>query len=173
MRIQTFFTAASLMILSTFAYAQTVSYDFDRAATFSKFKTYAWVRGTNLNDDLNHRRIVNAVDAQMTLKGFARVDANANPDVLVAYHAAFDENFQINGYGWGGYRFGPGRSGSATVEGVLVGTLAVDIVDAQTRTIVWRGIATKELDPNAKADKRERNINKAAEKLFKNYPPSK
>ena len=32
-------------------------------------------------------------------------------------------------------------------------------------------MATKEVDPYASADKRDRNIQKAAEKLFKDYPP--
>jgi hypothetical protein len=35
---------------------------------------------------------------------------------------------------------------------------------------VWRGTATKDIDVNAKPDKRDKSITKAAEKLFKNYP---
>jgi hypothetical protein len=93
--------------------------------------------------------------------------------VLVAYHATFDKNLQINGFssGWGGYRFAGNRTGTATVEEIVVGTLAIDLVDAKSKTIVWRGMATKEVDVKANADKREKNINRAAEKLFKNYPP--
>jgi hypothetical protein len=52
----------------------------------------------------------------------------------------------------------------------VVGTLAIDMVDAETRNIVWRGMATQELDAKASPEKREKNINKAAEKIFKNYP---
>jgi hypothetical protein len=36
---------------------------------------------------------------------------------------------------------------------------------------VWRGVATKTLDPKAKPDKKEKNIAKAVTKLMKNYPP--
>jgi hypothetical protein len=171
--IATLMTAASLALNSSDAFAQNVSYDFDKAAAFSGFKTYAWVRGTELNDALNHKRIVNAVDAQLASKGLVRVEPNANPDVLVAYHASFDKDLQINGFssGWGGFRFAANRSGSARVNEILIGTLAVDIVDAKTKTIVWRGMATKEIDTSASAEKREKNVNKAAEKLFKNYPP--
>jgi hypothetical protein len=53
-----------------------------------------------------------------------------------------------------------------------VGTLAIEIVDAKTRSIVWRGLASADVDANAKPEKREKNINRAAEKLFRNYPPS-
>ena len=47
------------------------------------------------------------------------------------------------------------------------------MIDANTKTIVWRGIVTKEIDVDATPQKREKNINKAADKLFKNYPPQK
>jgi hypothetical protein len=173
MRIRTFLTAASLALLGAITLAQSVTYDFDRSANFASFKTYTWVRGTNLPDQLNHQRIMGAVDAQLALKGLARVDSNA--DVLLAYHATFDEDVQISGFssGWGGYRFGGMRNGTATVDEILVGTLAVDVVDAKTNAIVWRGMATKEIDVKASPEKRDKNINKAAAKLFKNYPPKR
>jgi hypothetical protein len=172
MRIRIFVTTVGMILLGTFALAQNVTFDFDKAANFATYKRYAWVRGTNLNDGLNHKRIMDAVDAQLASRGFAKVEASANPDVLVAYHASFDRDLQINGFasGFGGYRFPATRSGSARVEEILIGTLAVDIVDARTRTIVWRGMATKEVDVNAGPEKRERNINRAAEKIFKSYP---
>jgi hypothetical protein len=44
------------------------------------------------------------------------------------------------------------------------------MMDAQTRNLVWRGLVTKELDAKASPEKKEKNINKAAEKIFKNYP---
>jgi hypothetical protein len=174
MRIATL-VSAGLALLGTTAFAQTVTYDYDKAADFAGFKTYVWVRGTPLNDEINHKRIVDAIDAQLTSKGLAKVEASADPHVLVAYHATFDRDLQISGFssGWGGYRLGPNRSGSARVDKILTGTLAVDLMDAKTRDIVWRGMASKEVDVKASPEKREKNINKAAEKLFKNYPPKK
>ena len=95
--------------------------------------------------------------------------------MLVAYHASFDRNLQINAYssGWGGPRFGGLRSGTATTMEVLTGTLVVDVMDASTKSIVWRGMASADVDRSAGPEKRERNINRATQKLFKNYPPSK
>lgn len=172
MRIATFVTTTCLALLGPIVFAQSVTYDFDRTANFSKLRTYSWVRGTNLNDELNHNRIIRAVDAQLTARGFSKVDAASNPDVLVAYHASFDKNLEINASGFGGYRFAGPRSGTARVEEVVVGTLAIDLVDAHTKNIVWRGMATKELDAKANPEKKEKNINKAAEKIFRNYPPA-
>jgi Domain of unknown function (DUF4136) len=165
--------AAGFMLLGTMAIAQTVTYDFDRGANFSNYRTYSWTRGTELADQLNHARVVRSIEAQLGLKGFIKAQAGATPDVLVAYHTSFDKNLQINAYssGWGGPRFGGLRTGTATTQEILTGTLVVDMLDASTKNIVWRGFASAELDAAAKPEKREKNMNKAAAKLFKNYPP--
>lgn len=170
MRFATLAVMATLAILGTPAAAQDVTYDFDKSADFSSFRTYQWVPGTNLVDEFNHRRIVEAVDAQLLAKGLRPAAAGEQPDVLVAYYAGIRTDLEVNGtsLGWVG---GP-RPVSARVEEVPVGTLIVNIYNAKTRGILWRGVATKELDVKANPEKREKHINKAAAKLFRNYPPS-
>ena len=172
MRIATLI--AGVMLLGTITSAQSINYDFDKSADFRAFRTYAWVRGASVPDKLNHERVLSAINAQLGLKQLSRVERQANPDLLVAYHAAFDTDVQITGFasGWGGYRF-PSASGTARANEIVTGTLIVDLIDARTGTIVWRGIASKDLNPNAKPAQREKNINRTAEKLFKNYPPAK
>src|SRR4030095_4257889 len=171
MRIATFATCV-LTLLGTMAQAQSVTYDYDRAASFSNYKTYAWTRGTELTDELNHARVVRAIDAALVAKGLAQVEGSANPDVLVAYHASFDENLEISGstYGWGPLGLGGDRGGWARVQPILVGTLVVDISDARTRAIVWRSLASSDIRPTDKPETRDKKIAKATEKMFKNYP---
>ena len=103
MRIATFATTFGLAVLGTIALAQSVTYDYDRAANFSSYKAYAWTRGTELTDELNHARVVRGVDSRLVAKGLTRVEPSANPDVLVAYHASFEKNLEISGstHGWG------------------------------------------------------------------------
>ena len=175
MRIATFAAALSVTLFGSIALAQSVTYDFDRSADFSKFKTYAWTRGTELTDELNHARVVRAIESQLAAKGLTRVEASANPDVLVAYHASFDRNLQINawGSGWGGPRFGGLRSGTATTQDIVTGTIVIDLKDASTNGIVWRGSASAELNPGAKPEQREKKINNAIQKVFKNYRPTR
>ena len=48
MRIATLATAIWLTLLGTIALAQTTTYDYDRGANFSIYKTYAWTRGAEL-----------------------------------------------------------------------------------------------------------------------------
>jgi hypothetical protein len=175
MCVKTLIAAAALVLWGNLASAQTVTYDVDRSADFSKMRTYTWVQGVTPLDELNHKRIVNAVNLQLSRKGLTPTPSRDEADVLVAYHVAFDRDVQINGFasGWGGYRFGAMRSGVARAEDILVGTLVVDVVDAKTGTIVWRGVARKDVDPKASPEKREKNIQRAAEKLFRNYPAAR
>jgi len=168
-------SAACLMLASAVAFGQKVSYDFDKSADFTHYKTYAWVdRGGDLKDELNHRRVVNAIDVQMASKGMKKV-APEKADILIDYTTNFSRSLNVSGYssGFGGLRFAGSRTGSARADDVVVATLVVSVVDAKTNGIVWRGIATKDVDMGASPEKREKNINKAAEKLFKNYPPEK
>ena len=160
--------------------AQKTTYDFEKSANFAAFKTYSHKDGTKAGQELVDKRIVDAIDAQLAAKGFTRVDAN--PDVFVVYHVAFDKEKDIStyssGYGGGygpyGWGWGGGWAGGSThtqVRDILVGTLVIDIADAKKGQLAWRGIGQKEIDTQAKPDKRDKNINNAVKKIFKNYPP--
>ena len=166
MRFATLIGTAALLA-STTAQAQTVTYDYDRSADFGAIKTYAWVGG-NLEDELNHQRVVHAVDAQLAGKGLRKVEPDEHPDVVLAYHAAFGREVQVSGSGWNGYRLS--RTGSARVEEVLVGALALQFADARTGDVVWRGMASRDVDVDASPEQRDKNITKAVEKLLKHYP---
>jgi hypothetical protein len=90
-----------------------------------------------------------------------------------------DKKKELNGYttgmgGYGGYGWGWGGGMTTTnmrVNEILEGTLIIDIASASKKALVWRGVGVKELDTGAKPDKRDKNINKAVEKILKNYPP--
>jgi hypothetical protein len=45
--------------------------------------------------------------------------------------------------------------------------------DPAMKQLVWRGSATKTIDPKADPEKRQKNLQKAMQKLLKNYPPGK
>jgi hypothetical protein len=51
--------------------------------------------------------------------------------------------------------------------------LDLDMYDSANKRLVWKRKRTvaKTIDPNAKPDKRPKNITKSVEKLLKNFPP--
>jgi hypothetical protein len=165
-------------LLPTLAAAQKTTYDFDKTAPFASYRTYSLKDGTPTGNPLLDNRLVSAIEMQLAAKGFVRQDTD--PDVFVVYHVAMDKEKDITSYSsgpmYGGYGYGCGGGwGSTTtdvrVREILIGTLAVDLVDARLKQVVWRGLGTKEINTNAKPEKRDENISKAMEKIFKNYPP--
>ena len=170
----------ALLLVPALAMAQKTSYDFDKTANFAAFKTYTTKDGTPVGQKLIDDRIVAAIDAAMAAKGFTKVEAD--PDVVVVYHVAFDKEKDIStyssgyagGYGAYGYGWGGGWGGGTTstqVRDILVGTLVIDLADAKKKEIAWRGMGVKEVDTTAKPDKRDKSITNAVNKIFKNYPP--
>lgn len=169
-------TMALLLVTSLPAVAQKVIVDYDKAASFTNYKTYAWKEGTPAKNPLNNTRILEAIDKQLAAKGFMKVDAEQNPDLIILYHAAVDIETQINTvnmggyYGWyGGYYGGGGGTSTTYVDKIPVGTLRVDMGDPKTKKLLWQGKGTDTVDE--KPEKLEKTINKVAEKMFKNFPP--
>jgi hypothetical protein len=172
---------AAAALLTSVAAAQEVSYNFDQQADFARFKTYRWVEipgGVKL-DGLMTKQLQSAFDSELAKKGLTPTDSET-ADLYVGYQAAIGQEKQLTSYntGWGygpGWRYGGGGMGmtTATTSTILIGSIAFDMYEAPKKELVWRGIATKTLDTNAKPEKRANNINKAVAKLLKNYPPKK
>ena len=171
MRIPMLVSLAGLL-MATSAAAQDVTWAYAKGTDFTRLKAYAWTAGHPRGDPLNHQRIVSAIEAQLAAKGFTKVDPTEHPDALVAYHANFARNFALDefGSGLGGFPFGGTWTRRARVEEIVVGSLVVDVVDAKSSTIVWRGTASKDIDVHAKPESRDKQVNNVVEKLFRHVP---
>ena len=175
---------ALFLLAASTAVAQDVRYNFDKDTDFSKFKTYKWVpmKDAPKVDDLRDKQIKDAIDAELATKGLTKTDADT-ADLYVGYQAGIGTEKQFTsyntgwGYGPGWYRGGwyGGAGGMSTTRGqtstIYVGQLAVDMYDSKNHDLVWRGVASKTIDPKAKPDKQQTNLTKAVTKLLKNYPP--
>jgi hypothetical protein len=151
-----------------------VSYDFDRAANFGHFKTFSLKTGTTSGDRLVDQRITVAMELELTRKGMTRNDAH--PDVLVITHLTFDAKKDLTAYTTGSGPYGWRWGGSwATAEismtNVYVGTLIVDVIDAKTNELVWRGIGTKQVDRHSSPDTKDRSATNAVRRILDSYPP--
>ena len=130
------------------------------------------VRGSGTEDQLLDQDIKRAVDAQLVQKGLMRVEKNG--DLQVSYQAALHNEVGVNLFGsaWGGRGSG---FWDGSVQGqtstIPIGTLVVGLYDPARKQLIWRGDATKTIDLKKDPDKNYKNLEKAMEKLFKNYPP--
>ena len=134
--------------------------------------------GTSIRDNASEDQLINqeikrAIDEQLAQKGLTRVDKNA--DLQVGYHAAIrqEQSLYLSGVGWGARSWGGMSDGSVQgqTSSVPIGTIVVDLYDPVQKQLIWRGDATKTIDLKKDPDKNYKNLQKAMEKLFKNYPP--
>jgi Domain of unknown function (DUF4136) len=146
--------------------AQDVRYDFDRDKDFSKYKTYKWVpvKDADKTDDLR-AKIQSAVDAELATKGFTKTDSD-EADLYLDYPTIIGSEKQSTSYNTG-WVYGPDWGSWL----VYVGQLDLSMYDSHTKQLVWRGTASKTLDPKAKPEKKQENINKVVKKLLKDFPP--
>jgi hypothetical protein len=63
---------------------------------------------------------------------------------------------------------------TATSSTIDTGTLVLDMCDqAGKQQLVWSGKSTKTLDPGKNQEKDQKNLDKAMEKLLKDFPPKR
>jgi len=179
---------ALLAIGASSAWAQDVRYNFAKDAKFSDYKTYKWVdviKGSDQVNQITDDQIKAALGAELATKGLTKTDSD-NADLYIGYQTAIATEKQFNSYstgwgygpgwggGWYGYRGGYyGGMSSTTTSGststIYIGQLGLDMYDSKGKDLLWRGVASKTIDPKAKPEKQEKNIKKAVAKLLKNY----
>jgi hypothetical protein len=154
-----------------------VKTDYDRSADFAQYKTFSWEK-VKTQDPLNVDRIKSAVNADLAAKGWTQVDSGGDVSI-VAMEITHDQqtlNTFYDGFGggWGWRRFGGGGFGglgeaTTTTETYRVGTLVVDLFDAKTKQLVWRGNSSDALSNNS--NKNIQNLDKDVATMFKQFPP--
>ena len=177
MQIRTLAVAAALSLVGAGAFAQDIKVDYDKAADFTKYKTFAIKLGTSWNNPLSEKRVLAEIQQGLTEKGWTATTDDAKADAIVVLHGATEKQKSLNtfysggygGYGWRGGWGGGMSSSTTTVDEYTVGTLVVDIFDAKSKQLVYRGTASDEI--SNKPEKNAKKLAKASDKLFKDFPP--
>lgn len=137
-----------------------VSSHVERGVSFVDYVTYDWGPPDNLpvgdprldNNPLFNDYLQGAIEKKLAAKGFDRAKAGQPADLLVHYHASVNQKLDVYGvdtrYGYCYANCEP------QVVDYELGTLVVDIVDARTKKVVWRGWAQEAM--NGIIDNQER-----------------
>jgi hypothetical protein len=167
-----------------------VETDYDPDYKLSLTSSYAWmeapksaVRDPIVDNDLLARRVQRAVDGELAAQGLKLVGADQNPELLVTYHAGATEKIDIDTtdsfYGYYGYYpcwhcWGPGLYGrDVWVRYYTEGTLVIDIVDAKTRKLVWRGTADRRIPKFKSPLERDVFMRDSVAAIFRHFPPGR
>ncbi len=170
-----------------------VQRDYDEQASFDRYQTFSWTASENTqdvpipfqNDGLLDKRIKRAVTNVLAHQGYTE-QPDGTPDFYVVYRVGLEEKgysygfgyrygygfgyrsgFRRSFFGYGGYGYpygGYGGYGTTYTEGTLV----IDIIDAGTNELVWRGSA---VSPMSDETYDAKDINKAVEKILEEFPP--
>ena len=162
-----------VLLSATASVAQQVKTDFDRAADFGRYKTYSWQK-VQTQDPLWVDRIKQAVNSALAAKGWTQVDSGGDAAVVAIETTQNQQtlNTFYDGFG-GGWRwrgFGGFGDSTTTADTYKVGTLVVDVFDASTKNLIWRGSASDALSD--KSEKNIKNLDKGVQKMFDHFPPS-
>ena len=164
MRTASLLRLALIATLGGCASAQ-VSTDWDRSTRFDAYHTNAWMDTPRMQamqqTTLFDRRLRSAVEGQLGAKGLRKSDAAGDADVLLVYHAGVQDKVDVQQWGYAGRRW--------DVREYHQGTLVVDVVDAGTKSLVWRGTASGEVTPSGDSSE---HLEQAVQKMFARFPPT-
>lgn len=163
--------------------------DWDTSANFGTLRTFSWAPGQQPltgdpridNNSLLDQRVRQAVDTVLVSRGYQKTDSA--PDFWVSYSAAIESKinaFSVPSYGYstpyidpyGGVRYNySGWNGGTSITQYDEGTLIIDIADAKTKRLIWRGSVSDVVDPSRPPAKRQQIIDQAISKAFAEFPP--
>jgi len=151
--------------------AQTVNANYDPAYDFSKVKSFYVDIGTAWGNPTNEEHAKQAVTRELTAKGWTPAPDPSTADVHVMIHGATATKHTIQ-------EFYSGNAGGEDYNGMAVsshevsfkaGTAIIDIFDAKTKKLIFRGYGEDEVSD--KPEKNRQKIDNGVAKMFKDFPP--
>ena len=174
-----FLALVTLALVCIGAHAQKITVEYDKSIDFSKYKTYAIDPVNNAPRPMLRLAIQAAVQDDLGKRGLTKVDSN--PDLYVQMYGAIDTDYTAHYhdpyYGGGippsNTRYEVWHTIPGTVTSVTIpkGTMMIDLLDANKKELVWRGVAKQKLSDQR--DELLEQVNTAVEKMFAKYPVPK
>ncbi|MCX6219039.1 DUF4136 domain-containing protein [Spirosoma sp.] len=168
--------------------APRVTVDKNSRTDFSKYKTFAWMDSdvkAGQNPLYYNQIATESVESTMAevLQQKGLTETTTKPDLIVGYHFFVEDKTRnvatpspyygpYMGWGrWGYGGWGPGWWGwggqQYQQQQYQAGTLVVDMVDARTRKLVWRGSVQNAVGDPARI---AAQLRKEAERIVEKFP---
>jgi hypothetical protein len=153
-----------LALCGAAAGAAEIKVNYDWQADFTRYKTWRWRKGTPAPDPIEDKQLRDAIESRLAARGLSRVDSHGDLDVV--YHVAAETKVGVQKVGYKQ----PFFEGQATrIRLLSSGTLALDMIDASSGKVVWRGEAQDATTPTSSAI--ERMIDEGIAQLLQDFPP--
>lgn len=153
-----------LALCGAAAGAAEVKVNYDPQADFTLYKTWRWRKGTPAPDPVADKQLRAAIESVLSVRGLSRVESHGDLDVV--YHVAVENKIGVENVA-SKQAFFEGRA--TRIRYLGEGTLLLDMIDASSGKVVWRGEAHDASTPTARAI--ERMIDEGIAQLLKDFPP--
>lgn len=166
----------ALVALAMTGCASNVVTDYNSAAAFSNYSTWNFVSnpGEPSFISLDGSRVQSAVERELNRKSMSKV-AEPEADLLVSWRIVEEERLEQSGVGMGlGFgtgNFGWGISSPPPVREVKEGKLVIELVDTNSKEVVWRAASRRYLNEKQSPEKRGKLIDEVVAEMFAKYPP--
>ena len=161
--------AMIVCIATAVAAGQQVSVNYNHSQSFSPFHTYAW--GSNNTNQIQNSILAQVaqqdIDTALQGKGLQKVQESQKPDLILTANGGMRQQTSYSAWGMRGIG---GGMGGITPQQNVEATLIVDLYNASTQSLVWRGIAQDTLSNNG--NKNQQMVQKAIQKMFNQWPKS-
>lgn len=150
--------------------------DQEKGLQIQHYKSYSWAPLSEMADkgmnplyynELNDKRIKDAVNKEMSLQNMTILGAGAQLEIH--YHIIVEDKIGSYTESYGNQQHAIANPTRITNYQYRQGTLIIDLMDAKTNSLVWRGWATDVVSNAVKKDPAAA-INKAVSKIFKKFP---
>ena len=150
--------------------------DSDPTFEAGNYHSFDWDQKTNIEagknpiyyNELNDKRIKSSVAVELARRGYTLSDTN--PELFIHYHIIVEDQSVLieepYAENYSSSRIRP----RTNVYLYREGTLILDMMDAKTNELVWRGWATSSLDQFYTPQEKDDLIKTAVEKIFRKYP---
>ncbi len=180
-RLRCYAVVILAVVLSGCAF-QKLDWDYDTERSLTGLTAYRWIEPTQDSQKLGYQfealmdqRVHNAVDGVLQTRGFQRVDSDKTEvDFLVNYIAGQktrrEERQVTTSFGYGFSPWGLGVSTDSRVQEYEEGSLIIDIIDPETKQVVWRGRSRARIQEDLSPEQRTARINEAVAKILEGFP---
>jgi uncharacterized protein YxeA len=153
-----------------------VDVDYDPSYDFNAKTKYVILHKTKEGEStLTNDRITTAIQNNLDARGYHKVEQK-DADLIFVFHVNVKDktdistDYQMVGFGRG-RGMGSGVIATTDVYNYTEGKLIIDALNPKTRKLVWRGVATDELNKNIDTPKkRQEYISKIVQQLMQNFP---
>jgi hypothetical protein len=167
-------TLAATTALSMAACAATrVNASLERGMDFTRYSSYTWAADDRFstgdprldNNEFFEKRLRETADRILATRGFEKVSA-ATAGLVVHYHASVSQRIDVNALD---RQYGYCEECHSSLYDA--GTITLDLVDAHTNKLVWRGWSDGTLDGIDSQSLIESRVDDAVAKILQKLPP--